>query len=69
MDTIVEYFRCPHCNKTIAFSYECDEGIMVRFFKIKPTDSKNRPHLLISRKCDRHECKKVFWVEIHCAKS
>lgn len=63
-DEKIETYKCPYCNKTVAFKYRCDEGIKISITKTKPTERK-LPHLLISRRCDRHECRQIFWVEVY----
>ena len=58
-------YRCPHCNKCIAISYERDECISVAFHKSKPIRRKHILQLLAQRRCAHVECKKDFIVECY----
>jgi hypothetical protein len=60
----IEYFKCPWCEKTIAFGQERHE-MLVGVTKEKPPTKRPSPYLLISRKCDRNRCSKTFWVEVY----
>jgi Zn finger protein HypA/HybF involved in hydrogenase expression len=69
IDNEVHKYKCPYCNKTIAFRHEYDAGMIANITKEKPQDKGHHPHLLISRRCDEPSCKKKhnkpFWVEVY----
>lgn len=58
-------YKCPHCNKTVAIKHKRGSNLVVNITKEKPPDKNHNLHLVISRRCDRHMCRQIFWVEVY----